>query len=69
MHGRAICGNRIMLDSKRKWEISYKLTQQEVCLAMSANNLPTKPMHLSRLCIKDTFRCNNTLQNGKLTVI
>jgi hypothetical protein len=69
MHDRATCGNRIMLDSVCKWEISYKLTQQEVCLAMFANNLPAKPVHLSRLCIRDTFRCNNRLQNGKITVI
>ena len=57
MRDRAICGNE-MLDSI-DWKISRRLTQQEECLAMFANNLPAKPMHLSRLCIRDKIRCTN----------
>ena len=53
MHDRAICGNGIMLDSNCKWDLSCRLTQQEGCLAMSANNLLAKPMHSGRLCIRD----------------
>lgn len=59
MHDRAICGKEIMLDSDCRWKISCRLTQQEECLAMFANNLPAKPMHSSRLCIRDKMRCTD----------
>ena len=70
MHGRAICDNMTVLDIGGRHEIAFRLTLQEVCLAMSADNLPAKPMHSSRLRFQTThFRRNDRHLGKRLTMI
>ena len=70
MHDRAICDNVTVLDISGRYEIAFRLTLQEVCLAMSAGNLPAKPMHSSRLRFQTTHvRRNNRHLSERLAMI